>query len=80
MPAVGPGGPPGDQPRTREHTSRVGGADRHRLARDRTRTGRYRAVLADAASRISYLDFAVALLDEVDTPEHHHTHVGIEAD
>ena len=46
---------------------------------DGVRTGRYRTAAADAASRISYLDFAVALLDEIDTPKHHRTHVGVEA-
>jgi putative NADH-flavin reductase len=44
------------------------------------RSGRYRRAPADAASRISYADLAVALLDEVDTPRHHRTHVGVEAD
>jgi len=43
------------------------------------RTGRYRTAAADAASRISYADFAVALLDEIDTPKHHHVHLGVEA-
>jgi len=43
------------------------------------RTGRFRlgrdALLFDAAgdSRISYEDFAVALLDEVERPAHHRT-------
>jgi uncharacterized protein len=45
-----------------------------------TRSGRYRTAAADATSRISYPDFAVALLDEIDTPKHHRTHVGVEAD
>jgi uncharacterized protein len=44
------------------------------------RTGQYRTAPADSASRISYADFAVALLDEVDTPKHHRTHLGVEAD
>jgi putative NADH-flavin reductase len=43
------------------------------------RTGRYRAAPADAASRISYADLAVALIDEIDTPRHHQTHLGVEA-
>ncbi|MBG0829431.1 NAD(P)H-binding protein [Planomonospora sp. ID67723] len=43
------------------------------------RTGRYRTAPAEAASRISYADFAVALLDEIDTPKHHRTHLGVEA-
>jgi putative NADH-flavin reductase len=43
------------------------------------RTGRYRTTPADAASRISYADLAVALLDEIDTPKHHRTHIGVEA-
>ncbi|WP_203934382.1 NAD(P)-dependent oxidoreductase [Virgisporangium ochraceum] len=42
------------------------------------RTGRYRQAPADAASRVSYADLAVALLDEIDTPKHHRTHVGVE--
>ena len=46
---------------------------------DGVRTGRYRTAEADAASRISYADFAVALLDEIDTPKHHRTHLGVEA-
>jgi putative NADH-flavin reductase len=43
------------------------------------RTGRYRTVAAEAASRISYADFAISLLDEIDTPKHHRTHLGVEA-
>ncbi|MGV9770691.1 NAD(P)-dependent oxidoreductase [Streptosporangium sp. NPDC003464] len=42
------------------------------------RTGRYRQAAGDAASRISYADFAIALLDEIDTPRHHRTHLGVE--
>jgi putative NADH-flavin reductase len=42
------------------------------------RTGRYRTAPAEAASRISYADFAIALLDEIDTPEHHRVHLGVE--
>jgi hypothetical protein len=42
-----------------------------------TRTGRYAPAAADAASRITYPDFAVAVLDELDSPQHHRTHVGI---
>lgn len=42
------------------------------------RSGRYRTAPADAASRISYPDFAIALLDEIDTPTHNRTHVGVE--
>ncbi|MGW4499073.1 NAD(P)-dependent oxidoreductase [Micromonospora sp. NPDC004336] len=39
---------------------------------DGPRTGRYRlAGHGDPASRISYPDFAVALLDEIETPRHH---------
>jgi putative NADH-flavin reductase len=44
---------------------------------DGARTGRYRTAPANAADRVSYADFAIALLDEIDTPEHHRTHVGI---
>jgi putative NADH-flavin reductase len=43
------------------------------------RTGRHRWAAADAASRISYADFAVALLDEIATPTHHRTQLGVEA-
>ncbi|MEU8240132.1 NAD(P)H-binding protein [Actinoplanes missouriensis] len=42
------------------------------------RTGRYRVVPADAASRISYPDFAVAVLDEIERPAHHRVHIGVE--
>ncbi|WP_435873016.1 NAD(P)-dependent oxidoreductase [Micromonospora arborensis] len=38
---------------------------------DGTRTGRYRlAEHGDPASRISYADFAIALLDEIEAPRH----------
>jgi uncharacterized protein len=43
------------------------------------RTGRYRMAAADAESRVTYADLAVALLDEIDTPKHHRMHLGIEA-
>ncbi|MEE6259462.1 NAD(P)-dependent oxidoreductase [Plantactinospora sonchi] len=43
-----------------------------------TRTGRYRTAPAEATSRISYADFAIALLDEIETPTRHRTHVGVE--
>lgn len=43
------------------------------------RTGRYRTAAGDATSRISYPDLAVALLDEIDEPAHHRTHLGVEA-
>lgn len=42
------------------------------------RTGRYRWAAADAASRVSYADFAVALLDEIDNPTRSRTHLGVE--
>ncbi|MFF4717380.1 NAD(P)-dependent oxidoreductase [Streptomyces eurythermus] len=43
-----------------------------------TRTGRYRlADHGDPASRITYADFALALLDELETPRHHRAVVGI---
>jgi putative NADH-flavin reductase len=41
------------------------------------RTGGYRVVPADAASRISYADLAIALIDEVDAPRHHRTQYGV---
>ncbi|MEO3752960.1 NAD(P)H-binding protein [Streptomyces sp. B6B3] len=48
---------------------------------DGERTGRYRVAEAgDLASRISYQDFAVALLDEIETPRHHRTHLALTAD
>ncbi|WP_248959721.1 NAD(P)-dependent oxidoreductase [Sphaerisporangium perillae] len=42
------------------------------------RTGGYRTAPAEAASRISYADFAIAMLDEIGTHEHHRTHLGVE--
>lgn len=42
-----------------------------------SRTGRYRTAPADAAARVSYADFALALLDEIDRPRHHRTHLGV---
>ncbi|MEV4418098.1 NAD(P)H-binding protein [Catellatospora sp. NPDC049609] len=41
--------------------------------------GRYRVAAADASSRITYADFAAALLDEAETPTRHRTHLGVEA-
>jgi putative NADH-flavin reductase len=41
------------------------------------RTGSYRTGGLDTDSRVSYADFAIALLDEIDTPKHHRTHVGV---
>ncbi|KUJ66344.1 NAD-binding protein [Streptomyces albus subsp. albus] len=42
------------------------------------RTGRYRvAEHADAASRISYPDFAIALLDEIEAPRHQRAAVSV---
>ncbi|BBH67426.1 3-beta hydroxysteroid dehydrogenase [Actinoplanes sp. OR16] len=41
------------------------------------RTGRYRVTTADAASRISYPDLAVAVLDEIERPAHRRTHLGL---
>jgi putative NADH-flavin reductase len=32
---------------------------------------------ADAASRISYADLAIALLDEIDAPRHHRARIGV---
>jgi len=43
------------------------------------RTGRYWTAAAEATSRVSYADFAVALLDEIDTAKHHRAHLGIKA-
>ncbi|MEU8250039.1 NAD(P)H-binding protein [Nonomuraea sp. NPDC048916] len=45
---------------------------------DGTRTGRYRiAEHGDQASRISYADFAIALLDEIETPRCHRAAVSV---
>jgi putative NADH-flavin reductase len=45
---------------------------------DGTRTGRYRvAEHGDPASRITYADFAIALLDEIETPRHHRAAVSV---
>jgi len=55
------------------------------LDNDAPRTGRYRIghtqVLPDdeAAAAFSYADLAVALLDEIDTPEHHRTLAAVAA-
>lgn len=43
-----------------------------------TRGGSYRTAPATVDSRISYADLAVALLDEIETPKHHRTHIGVE--
>jgi putative NADH-flavin reductase len=43
------------------------------------RTGRYRMAAAEAASQVSYADFAIALLDEIDNPRHHRVHLGVES-
>jgi putative NADH-flavin reductase len=41
------------------------------------RTGSYRFAPGDAASRISYADLAIALLDEIDRPRHHGALLGV---
>ncbi|MFI0447677.1 NAD(P)-dependent oxidoreductase [Actinomadura sp. 6N118] len=44
------------------------------------RTGSYRiAEHGDAESRLTYPDFAIALLDEIDSPAHSRVHLGITA-
>ncbi|MEU2871601.1 NAD(P)H-binding protein [Streptomyces olivoreticuli] len=46
---------------------------------DGTRTGRYRIVKhGDPASRITYADLAIALLDEIETPRHHRAAVSVQ--
>lgn len=40
------------------------------------RSGGYSAADANMASRISHNDLAIALLDEIDTPRNHRTHIG----
>ncbi|WP_217554810.1 NAD(P)-dependent oxidoreductase [Streptomyces sp. GbtcB6] len=43
-----------------------------------TRTGRYRiAEHGDPASRITYADLAIALIDEIDAPRHHQAAVSV---
>lgn len=42
------------------------------------RSGRYSVTGVNMASCISHSDFALALLDEIDAPRHHHTHIGVE--
>ncbi|MFI1972770.1 NAD(P)-dependent oxidoreductase [Streptomyces cinnamoneus] len=43
-----------------------------------TRTGTYGiGDHGDGLNRISYADFAIALLDEIDAPQHHHTHLAV---
>ncbi|MFF2847467.1 NAD(P)-dependent oxidoreductase [Streptomyces sp. NPDC058001] len=43
-----------------------------------TRTGRYRiAEHGDPASRITYADLAIALIDEIETPRHHRAAVSV---
>ncbi|MER6091507.1 NAD(P)-dependent oxidoreductase [Streptomyces bluensis] len=42
------------------------------------RSGRYSVGGVNMASRISHNDFAIALLDEIDTPRHYRTHIGVE--
>jgi putative NADH-flavin reductase len=45
---------------------------------DGARRGRYRlADHGDRASRITYADFAIALLDEIETPRHHRAAVSV---
>jgi len=45
---------------------------------DGTRTGRYLvADHGDSASRITYADFAIALLDEIDAPSHHRAAISV---
>ncbi|TDE32532.1 NAD(P)H-binding protein [Actinomadura sp. 6K520] len=42
------------------------------------RTGRYRiAEHGDPASRITYADFAIALLDDIETPRHHRAAISV---
>ncbi|MFB6719860.1 NAD(P)-dependent oxidoreductase [Kribbella sp. NPDC056345] len=41
------------------------------------RTGSYRVATASASDLISYADLAIALVDEVDRPQHHRTAIGV---
>ncbi|WP_214405548.1 NAD(P)-dependent oxidoreductase [Pseudonocardia lacus] len=43
------------------------------------RTGRYAEATADAGSRVTYPDFAIAVLDQIEQPTRHRTHIGIGA-
>ncbi len=42
-----------------------------------TRTGSYRVAPASAGELISYADLAIALVDEVDRPQHHRAAIGV---
>ncbi|MGW6196125.1 NAD(P)-dependent oxidoreductase [Kribbella sp. NPDC055110] len=44
---------------------------------DPSRNGSYRVAPADAQELISYADFAVALVDEADHPEHYRAAIGV---
>ena len=44
-----------------------------------TTTGSYRLGAADPADELTYADFALAVLDEIERPKHHHTQIGIAA-
>ncbi|TCC19579.1 NAD(P)-dependent oxidoreductase [Kribbella speibonae] len=44
---------------------------------DPSRKGGYHVGPADAQARISYADLAVALVDEIDHPEHHRAAIGV---
>ena len=46
---------------------------------DPSRKGSYRVAPADAQDLISYADLAIALVDEVDHPEHHREGIGVVA-
>jgi putative NADH-flavin reductase len=46
---------------------------------DPSRKGSYRVAPANARDLISYADLAIALVDEVDRPAHHHTAIGVVA-
>ena len=46
---------------------------------DPSRKGSYRVAPADAQDLISYADLAIALVDEVDHPEHHREAIGVVA-
>lgn len=42
-----------------------------------TPTGSYRVTPVNPADELSYEDFALAVVDEIDRPTHHHTQIGI---
>ncbi len=42
-----------------------------------TTTGKYRISADNPADHLTYADFALAVVDEIDRPTHHHTQIGV---